>query len=324
MKNSAPSLTVSQVGITTCDLRNDSAEWLRAGEISRHSQRTIGARREIVQKLLWFLNDREIEVCDTSAIRGFLHYLTTGHTEPGGRWGNPRETEPVRPATVHTYHGHLRTFFAWLVSEGLLESSPMDRIPVPTYRRDQIQPFSADELNRMMDAAKRTATPLRDHALLLVLLDTGCRASEVCGIRRSDLDMEQRTVSVLGKGNKRRTVAFGSHTCSALWRYLRGTPDLPTDPLFRGQRGELTRSGILQLVERIAREAGVSDAHPHRFRHTFAITFLRAGGGTFTLQQILGHTNLAMTQRYCAVAEADVVDQQRRFSPSEMLLGKKR
>jgi hypothetical protein len=95
-----------------------AAGWLLSGEISQHSQRTISNRCSIVDNLLWFLRKRRYETCGVSELRDFLAYVTNGHKEPGGRWGNPKLTRPVKPGTVKDYHAHLRTLFAWIVGEG--------------------------------------------------------------------------------------------------------------------------------------------------------------------------------------------------------------
>jgi site-specific recombinase XerD len=129
--------------------------------------------------------------------------------------------------------------------------------------------------------------------------------------------MSERRLSVVGKGNKRRVVAYGAKTARALWAYARDAA--PERILFEGERGPLTRSGLQQVMTKLGLAAGVRDVHPHRLRHSFAIEFLRQGGNVFTLQAILGHTHLQMTQRYVAIAQADVVVQQRKHAPGDRL-----
>ena len=296
-----------------------------SGDIDQHSQRTLGSRRDIVDKLLWFLKHKNLTTCGTHELRQFLAYLTHGHTEPGGRWGNPHMTKPVRPRTVHTYHGHLRTLFRWIVAEGDLPASPMERIPVPTSRADQIQPFTSEHVNALLHAAKQSRHARRDEAILLFLLDTGIRASELCSLKVKDVDTSGRRCTVLGKGNKHRTINFQKTTAKALWQYLKEDVREPDDPLFASESGDsLTRSGLLQLIGRLGQTAKIAAARcsPHTFRHTCAVEFLRAGGNVFSLQQMLGHTSLHMTNRYVALAQADIENQHRQFSPVERLKGR--
>jgi site-specific recombinase XerD len=150
------------------------------------------------------------------------------------------------------------------------------------------------------------------------------RASELVSLRIADLDLTQRRARVLGKGNKERTVSFQGRTARALWTYLNSQRRSEDTPVFVGERGPLTRSGLLQIMHKLEDLSGVKGCHPHRLRHTCAIHFLRAGGNVFTLQQILGHTALQMSQRYVAIAQADMETQHRLHSPVEHLLGRRR
>jgi site-specific recombinase XerD len=135
-----------------------------------------------------------------------------------------------------------------------------------------------------------------------------------------------RCCTVTGKGNKQRRLYFGARTAKALWAYLNEEARDPEGALFLADNGPydgepLTRHGLLQLVRRLGRKAGIETARcsPHTFRHTFAIEFLRAGGNVFTLKELLGHTTLAMVNRYVALAQADLEAQHRRFSPGDRL-----
>jgi site-specific recombinase XerD len=325
--------------------------WIRDGADNGHSPETGKLRRVIADRLLWFLEDRGHASCGNDEVRDFFAHLRTAH--PGGRWGDHRFTKAARPQTLHTYHSYLRTFFNYLVLERRLHASPMARIKAPRLDGDQVQPFSEKELEALFDAAGRSRHPTRDRAILCLLLDTGIRASELCGITYGDLDLNNNAVTVTGKGNKTRRVYFSATTYGALWdcvwedasakpsqRDFKRTGRLPQgarvplksdDPLFRSDRGRgsgmaLTRSGLLQLVERLGATAGITGARctPHTFRHTFAVTFLRNGGNVFTLQQILGHSSLKVTHRYVALAEADIEYQQRRYSPVEALRGSRK
>lgn len=322
MHNSPPSFTDSDLAIGVTDLRRFAEGWLVTGEIDQHSSRTLEARRFVAHKLLWFLRQREYDRCSVLELRQFLAYVTNGHKDPEGRWGNPGMTRPVRPRTVHTYHGHLRTFFNWIVAEGGLKQSPMERIPVPTARTDQIQPFTTDQVAALLGAARRSRHARRDEAIVTLLFDTGLRASELCALRRQDVDFQARRCVVMGKGRKQRLVPFGKAAAKVIWTYLREEPHDDDDPLFVSERGEpLTRSGLLQLTERLGEAAGVAAVRcsPHTFRHTFAVEFLRAGGNTFSLMTLLGHTSLHMTNRYVALAQADIESQHRQFSPADRL-----
>lgn len=319
MQRTTRTIVQGDAAPTVSQVEQNGKTWLLDGEIRQHSRATLSLRTIILDKLVWFLRQREYERCGTLELRHFLAYLTTGHEQPGGRWGNEKQDRPVRPSTVATYHRHLRTFFWWLVEEGIITVSPMEAVASPVARPDQIQPFTPAQVNALLQAAKKSQQPRRNESLLLFLLDTGLRATELCSLRTKDVDLQGRRCTVLGKGNKRRTVPFGGTAIKALWQYLREDAHEPDDPLFFSERGDpFTRSGLLQLFRRLGKAAHIEAARcsPHTMRHTFAVEFLRGdgkgmGGNVFTLQQLLGHTTLSMTNRYVALAQADIEAQHR-------------
>lgn len=328
MQRNTASISKPTSGVSASQLARYAEGWLLDGEIRQHSQSTTDLRKLIVKKLLWFLEDRKCDQCGTLELRQFFAYVTNGHATGAGRWDDPAKKRQVRPKTVYTYFVHLRPLFHFLVAEGVIDASPMDAISPPVARADQVQPFDERQVQSLLTASQKTTHRKRDFAIVCFLLDTGVRASELCALTLADVDMSGRKAVVRGKGNKQRAVFFGRQTAKALWNYLREEERQPQTPVFLSDRGNgagerLTRSGLLQLVERLGTAAGVEAVRcsPHTFRHTFAVTFLRNGGNVFTLQQLLGHTNLAMTNRYVAVSQGDLERQHRQFSPVDRLRG---
>jgi integrase/recombinase XerC len=276
--------------------------------------------------LLWFLRQREFERAGPAEVRAFFAYVNTAHEKPEGRWGNPRQRTPPRPAYTRFFFAYLQSFFHFLVEEEVLSRSPMATQKPPIARPDQIQPFTQEQQQALLDAARKSRHRRRDEAIVLFLLDTGARASEACSLRKGDLDLQNFRCTVLRKGNKHRTVCFSGTTRKALWQYLKEEPRDADAPLFLADRGErsaeaLTRSGLRQFVERLGKAVRVQGVRcsPHTFRHTFAVEYLRAGGNVFSLKELLGHTTLAMTNRYVALAQADIEAQHRQFSPVDRL-----
>lgn len=297
-------------------------DWLLEGEIRQHSLETSQNRRGTLTRLIWFLRDQNLDTCGTSELRRFLAYVSAEPAGDEGRWGLAQCRRKARPQTVQTYHAHLRAFFRWLESEELIDGNPMAKIKPPVVRQDQVQPFTQDQVRSLLEAARNAKYLKRDIGILTLLLDTGVRASELCSLRIKDLDLQGRRFTVQGKGNKVRTLYFGREALKALRGYLAREPRDPEDPVFIAEKGEaFTRSGLRQLLERLGAAAGVQSMRcsPHTCRHTFAVSFLRAGGNLFSLQQLLGHTDLRMTRRYVALAEADLETQSRAFSPMDHL-----
>lgn len=303
--------------------------WLLDSEISQLSPNTMALRRTLIGRFLWFLHEKGYSTCNPLVIREFLAYLTAPTAAGEGRWRTGRSTQPLRPKSVRNYYSELAVLFGYLVREGVIEENPMARIPRPIVRQDQIQPFTAEEVKGLIAAARRSACPRRDVAILLFLLDTGVRASELCALRVRDLDLSQTKCVVLGKGNKKRMVCFSPMTARAVTRYLLEVPHNDDSPVFVAARGTqaregLTRAGLGSLLGRLGKAAhiGGTRCSPHTLRHTFAINFLRLGGNVFTLKELMGHTTLTVLNRYLAIAQVDLQAQHRRFSPVQGLLGK--
>jgi len=314
--------------ILTVGLQRLIDGWILTNEVSNCSPRTIEKRKLLLSKFLWFLRDREIAEIDRMACRNFLHYVSHGHKEAGGRWG-AGWTRETKPSTVNSFHGTLRAFFNWYREEEDRDSSPMDKVEPAINRDDQIQPFSDDQVDRLLRAAAASNHPKRDRAILLFLLDTGVRVSELCDMKLCDLDMMGYGATVTGKGDKTRRIQFGKNAKKALWQYLHARPHDPDEPLFIAEGGhnsgeELRPNGVLQMIRRLGKAAGIEGVRcsPHTFRHTFSIYFLRNGGNQFTLMTLLGHTSLDMTKRYVAIAQADVVAQHRQHSPVDRMMRK--
>jgi site-specific recombinase XerD len=326
--------TISIETLETC-----VEHYLADCELRLYAPRTTETRRLFIRNLLWFLRHRNYKQCGTVELRQFFHYLAHGHEEPGGRFGHKHLNRPVRPVTIKDYYNCLRSLFDWLVAHNVIADNPFDSIPSPHVREEVKAPLSLDQIRTMLQCARQSSQPLRDVAILSLLLDTGCRASELISIQLEDVDWNNRCCLVLGKGNKYRTLYFGSKTAEALKAYVRATGRSDSDPQrnncgtplflssFAGTGGRphtqhepLTRSGLLQLTQRLGQSGGIKGSYsPHAFRRTFAVQTLRNGANVFSVQAMLGHTDLQMTRRYCAVAHADVEAQHRQFAPMDRL-----
>lgn len=234
----------------------------------------------------------------------------------------------LAPKSVANIHTDLSSFYTWAIDMDVVPDHLIHRIPRPRFETPTIDPFTQDQVAAMLKACDATNpwkdresvrsqrhTADRDRAILLTLLSTGMRASELCGICLGDLDLGSNRITIAGKGkgrdSKQRIVYVGKRTAKALWKYL--TPQLTTldktDPLFAvgsdDDRRTMTRDVLSRLIRRIGERAEVTHAYPHRFRHTFAVTYLRNGGDVLTLQRLLGHESLEMVRRYANVAASD-------------------
>ena len=213
---------------------------------------------------------------------------------------------PVKPATLQRKVACLRSFYRHLRRQDLLQDDPTVLLRAPKQARKLPQVLSRDEVARLLEQPKGTEpAALRDRALLEVMYACGLRASEATGLEASDVDLEEGILRARGKGSKERLVPIGSTAGRALSAYLqRGRPRLVGDRLeprlFLNHRGAgLTRQGLYKIVQRHARSAGLaSRMSPHTLRHTFATHLLAGGCDLRSLQEMLGHADIATTQLY--------------------------
>ena len=231
--------------------------------------------------------------------------------------------ERIQPSSVHDYYGCVNRFFNWLVSEGILEQSPMVRMSPPRVPKQVIQPFSQDDIRRMLVVLDEDSfRGYRNKAVVLTFLDTGLRLSELAAIQVSDIDFNNGIIKVMGKGRKERFVRVGKGAQRAILRYLLLRKD-QQPCLWIGENGEPIKArGIQSLIKRLGKRAGITDARcsPHTFRHTFAVSCLRNGMGEFSLQSLLGHTTLQMTRRYVQTfGVSDALSAHEKASPVDNL-----
>ena len=272
-----------------------------------------------------YFGDPEIESITPDHWQRYFHHLYTDY-KPTRFSG---DTSPLAPASIDNHWKTIRGFYNW-ASKILSIQRPDLGLDRPKYSSPQIIPFTQDEVKRLLDACQFTQVVKqsgrtynikrpnadRDRAIIMILLDTGIRLGELLRLKLGDINLENGEIYIRpyrdGIKSKSRVVFLGLRARQAVWKYIAKQQAMndPADPLII-----LKGASIRILITRIGENAGVPNAHPHRFRHTMAITYLRNGGDVFTLQRLLGHATLDMTMRYLAIAKMDIAKAHRYASP---------
>jgi integrase/recombinase XerD len=259
------------------------------------SRNTLEAYRSDLLQFGAFLARRNVRVTDATHgdLAAFISELSGGEL-------------PAAAATLGRKVACLRSFYKHLRREGLIEHDPTADLHGPRKTQRLPRVLSRHEVARLLREPKGTEPlALRDRALLEVMYACGLRVSEVTGLELGDVDLEQGMLRARGKGSKERLVPIGRQAIAALTVYsARGRPLLvgvrSESKLFVNRRGGgLSRQGLYKIVQGHARGAGLEERmSPHTLRHSFATHLLAGGCDLRSLQEMLGHADLATTQVY--------------------------
>ena len=268
------------------------------------SPHTVAAYRRDLERYAGFLRERGISDArhvDERAVAGHVAAISASTHGDGKRY---RATSVVRALSS------IRAFHRFLLREGKTTEDPTAAVVRPKLPRTLPKPLSVDDVARVLDHPDGSAKGLRDRAVLETLYGGGLRISELVGLDVDDVDLDDGSVRVLGKGGKERDVPIGRFARDAVGAYLsRVRPQIATarsrSAMFLNLRGgRLTRQGCAGILEQHAAGAGVQKkVSPHTLRHSFATHLLEGGADVRVVQELLGHASVATTQVYTLVTK---------------------
>jgi len=277
---------------------------------------TLSWYQNILRELVLFLSAKgigKLTAVEPMHLRDFLSFLR--------RKGQSSQT-------VSRTFGAIRCAFRFWHREGLLARNPMSLVDRPRKERHLIRPLSVEQATRLIEQPDTgTFAGIRDRAMMMLMMDSGMRVTEVLSLEAGRIDWMSCTLAFMGKGRKERSVPFSVKTCQALLEYSRVRAQKYPGALhfFLGRTGKrMERCRVRRTISRYGERAGIEGVRvsPHTLRHTFAVFYVRNGGDSFSLQEILGHTTLEMTRNYVHLARRDIAEQHKKFSPMEGLLGR--
>jgi len=289
--------------------------YLLAAHARKLSEFTIKDYLNTYRKFLdFFVDDPPIESITSHDVENFL------------------AAQSVSKKTLVNYHISLSALWTWALAEGLVSGHILRNVKRAKPEKKAVKPYSEVDVREMLSSLTHTkfySRPGKDEsrhklmhaernrAIILLLLDTGIRSSELCELKIHQVDVRNRRITVMGKGTKERTIPFSAPTGQAIWRYLAQRKDDTIDErLFTSKSGRpMNRDQLLKTLKRIGERGGIPDVTVHRFRHTFAINYLRNGGDPYSLQVMLGHSTMEMVKTYLALSQADLEKNHRQASP---------
>jgi integrase/recombinase XerD len=275
------------------------------------SDRTLEAYRRDLTRLIAFLEAR-----GTHGAGEVTHLQLRD-------WVYDLKDAGLAPSSIRRAQSAVRTYFAFLVGEGVLQSDPSERLEAPRVWRRLPDVLSRPDVERLVEAPDPDhALYWRDRAMLEMLYATGVRVSELVGLALPSLDLEEGIVLVFGKGSKERLVPVGGPARRAAQRYLAEVrPRLDRGRsqgrvFLNARGGPLTRMAVWNVVKVASERAGVTkQVSPHTLRHTFATHLLEGGADLAAVQELLGHADISTTQIYTHVDREYLRDVHRRFHP---------
>lgn len=266
------------------------------------SANTVAAYRRDLNHYVNHLVARRIEKFEDvteSDAAAFVDYLRDGSAG-----------KAMAPASVARMVTAVRRLHEFMVAEGVVKTDVTVDLTPPKQGERLPKALPITDMQHLIATAGTGDDPvsLRDVALLEILYGTGARISEAAGLTADDIDLENATIRLFGKGSKERILPLGSYAIAAIEAYMvRGRPVLAskgkgTPALFLNKRGNpLSRQSAWGVIQDIAAKAGIDGVSPHTFRHSFATHLLQGGADVRVVQEMLGHSSVTTTQIYTKV-----------------------
>jgi site-specific recombinase XerD len=294
------------------DLRTAKRIFLTAKQAQNVTGRTLETYVADIDRFFGFVVSKNIfDVSEITAetIREFLKVL--------------KDSKKMRNITIFKVYRELKTLFLFLYREDYINSNPMKTIVPPRVEEKKMRTFTSREISKLLNSFnKEDFFGMRNYSIMCVFFSTGIRKTELLNLKITDLNITNDLLRVFGKGNKERFVPLGRTVRRTLIQYLRMRKEYLGDEsckyLFPSRaKRRLTCSGINMLFQKLKKELQLTGekVSSHTWRHTFAKNYLLNGGDVFSLQKIMGHSDLETTRGYLSLNDEEMKLQHAKYNP---------
>lgn len=276
------------------------------GYIKKFSPNTIKAYRQDIEQFIDYFREKQ-QTPGRDGIREFISVVFL---------------KTKNKATIQRKIYAIKSFYSYLLQQGVMEKNPFDVISSPKTDKKLPQVLTEREMNRFLDdLPEHNFLALRNKAAFEFLYATGLRISELTNLKHVDIDLNEGLVRVLGKGNKERIVPFHDKAKEILLKYLSAVKKkfkTEKEYIFLNSKGnKITDRSVERILQSTFRDIMLSNrnVYPHLFRHTFATHLLQRGANLRVIQELLGHSNLSTTEKYTNLNYGDLLKVYKQFHP---------
>ena len=277
-------------------------------EIKKYSKNTIKAYRIDIEQFLKYFEENNLEV-NRENVRDYISYVFIG---------------TKNKATLSRKISSLKTFYNYLVKFGVVNKNVFDSISSPKLDKKMPEVLTENELNTFLDSLpEEKFIDLRNKAIFEFIYATGMRISEVVNLRIEDINFHDNLVRIMGKGKKERIVPFNDYSKELILRYLERAREefkIDIDFVFLNYRGKkISERSVERILKSVFKDIMKSNKniYPHLLRHSFATHLLQRGANLRVIQELLGHSNLATTEKYTNLNYKDLLNIYKKFHPRE-------
>ena len=285
-------------------------KYIEHQEVVGNTQKTIQHNRSHLKFFINWCGNIEIEDFTYDIYKNYILFLKHKKT---------KYNKPLASRTIFTYAECLKAFIHFCENSNIITNDVFSQIQLPRYQKKVIRILNENEIKAILNYFDSNSFyGARNNLIISLMLDCGLRLSEVINLKFTDFQKERKVILVNGKCQKQRFVPFSSSTQIYFDKYLSFFENkfVPTEQFFVDIVGfPISTEAIRSFIQKMRKNLGIKDLHPHLLRHTFATTFLLNGGDPLHLQIILGHTTLTMTENYVHIARQLSIAEQMIYSP---------